>query len=193
MAFALGDKRDHLQRDAMGYNRSVVMIQPEGCGVNNQPVKNLPFSYTGVANCCGVGTNAIMTFSEKVTKRLREIGWNKSDLARAIGKKQQSVSRWLNKDKPPRVENVVLIASAINLPVGYLADNKMDVVPEGDESKTSEFWEVVKTLVEELGLKPKDVTARLMHDLGAKQVEVSAKQDVFPRKPPTPKPKAKGH
>lgn len=68
-------------------------------------------------------------FSEKVERRLLELGWNQATLAERIGRKSSTVANWFIRGSVPRLDVAWEVARAIGLPVDYLADDEQKEPP----------------------------------------------------------------
>jgi transcriptional regulator with XRE-family HTH domain len=87
-----------------------------------------------------------MEFRDKLRRAMGDVGMGVSELARALGKSEQSVSRWLNppdpeKAKPPKAESLLPLARTLGVTVDYLID------PEREETDMPDWNEDEKTLV----------------------------------------------
>jgi transcriptional regulator with XRE-family HTH domain len=71
-----------------------------------------------------------MGFAEKLNRRLVELGWNDTRLAKEAGASKSAVGKWTNGESLPRVDFAYKVAKAVGLPIDYLVDDEMAEVPE---------------------------------------------------------------
>ena len=89
---------------------------------------------------------------EKVKKKRRELGISQEELAEILGVTYQQVQRYENGMNKLNVENIQVIADALDAPVSYFFGNgKKDLVSEGsagylplDESKLLGYFRRIK-------------------------------------------------
>jgi transcriptional regulator with XRE-family HTH domain len=77
-------------------------------------------------------------FAEKVRALMKSKGMSQVELASRIGTRQQVVSRWLDKDKPPKARYLARIAVELGVSVDYLLDDgqaKFRPVLDPEEAK----------------------------------------------------------
>jgi transcriptional regulator with XRE-family HTH domain len=107
--------------------------------------------------------NEGMEFHEKCRAAMGLAGVGVGELARAIGKRQQVVSRWLNPEKPqkatiPKAAALLAIARALGVTVDYLVDPAREVpdMPDWTEDEKA----IIK-LYRALRLTPDEALRRL--------------------------------
>lgn len=89
---------------------------------------------------------------EKVKKKRRELGISQEELAERLGVTYQQVQRYENGMNKLNVENIQVIADALDTPVSYFFGNgRKDIVSEGltpylpvDESKLLGYFKRIK-------------------------------------------------
>lgn len=69
------------------------------------------------------------TFAEKVRTHLAYLNIKGKEIANAVGKSQQQFSAYISTENPviPPVEVAKKVAKFLNLPIGYLLDDKLQV------------------------------------------------------------------
>lgn len=92
-------------------------------------------------------------FGQLVKERLEEMGWRQSDLADALGVRQQTVSKWVN-GEPPKPSNARRIAETLQLDANVL----MQVLLVGEAPVAPADAEVTLSGAARSGLDVADLT-----------------------------------
>jgi putative transcriptional regulator len=114
--------------------------------------------------------------NDYIRKRMRENGWNQTDLARAAKISRQTVSTLLNRIQAPTPETLQRIANALNEPVENLyrlegllpPENKRKIaeqvlgykLSELDEEELEQVIDYVEYLYNKKDRKPRDQVQR---------------------------------
>jgi transcriptional regulator with XRE-family HTH domain len=101
----------------------------------------------------------VMEFSEKLEKMIAEKGITQTALARETGIDQSAISAMTLGKRRPYMDQALLLARALGVPLDYLADDSMDEPPP-----TTELGEVaiaILDLVEALDLDKREALRRL--------------------------------
>ena len=128
-----------------------------------------------------------MEFAAKVRKLLKSRGLSQADLAAALGTKQQTVSRWLETNTPPKWHYLLGLARALGVPADYLIDRDQDAPPR----ELGEDERALLAIIRALRLDREEATRRLYREVQSVQPSPSGDPQDVPikvereeRKPP---------
>lgn len=96
----------------------------------------------------------LMRFSEKLDKLIDLRHTNQSELSRKTGIAQSAISDMTRGERRPYMDQSLLLARALDVPLDYLADDSLDEPPPASISEwEKKVWEVVKEIGAELAWK----------------------------------------
>lgn len=76
-----------------------------------------------------------MKWTEKVTKLMKEKGYNQKDLSEKSGISEPSISRYLKEERTPRIDIIINFAKALDVTTDYLLDDDFKKYSKVDDVK----------------------------------------------------------
>jgi transcriptional regulator with XRE-family HTH domain len=86
-------------------------------------------------------------FAEKVGRRLDELGLSQSDVAKAIGTYQSTISDWVQENRLPKIGFLIRLAEVLGTTLDYLVN---DAIPVGQHAHNKDE-ELILAMARALG------------------------------------------
>ncbi len=123
-------------------------------------------------------------FSEKLGRKILQLGLNGQKLARKSEVSDSEISRIMNGKSLPGLENAIALARAVGVSLDYLADDSLDAEPnQPQESANEPEMSILLKLVREIGTFQAcmilENTRNLGYELASKRL-IDAKPVVTP-------------
>ena len=105
-------------------------------------------------------------FSEKLARKILQLGLNGQKLARKSDVSDSEISRIMNGKSLPGLENAIALARAVGVSLDYLADDALDAEPNRPQEVANELEASILRLVRELGAFQTHTILEVARNLG---------------------------